>query len=67
MKRKIYAWIVTALLVLALLPDFTITANENTLRLGFPGGWLEDHPLTARELELEQDALRRIGIKLKIR
>ncbi len=51
---------------LALLPDFTITARENTLKLGFPGGWLEDHPLTARELELEQEALRRIGMKLKI-
>ncbi len=51
---------------LSLMPDFTITAEENALTLGFPEGWLAEHPLTARELELEQDALAKIGMTLKI-
>ena len=51
---------------LSLMPDFTITAEENALTLGFPQDWLEQHPLTAQELELEQHALAKIGINLKI-
>jgi exopolyphosphatase/guanosine-5'-triphosphate,3'-diphosphate pyrophosphatase len=51
---------------LALLPDFKIQAKENALNLAFPEGWLQEHPLTARELELEQELLGKLGLKLKI-
>jgi len=51
---------------LALLPDFSISARENSLKLDFPEGWLEEHPLTARELELEQGVLGHLELKLKI-
>ncbi|MEZ5502898.1 MAG: Ppx/GppA phosphatase family protein [Halioglobus sp.] len=48
------------------LPDFSILPSENALTLDFPAGWLADHPLTARELEAEQGALRKAGLKLTI-
>ncbi len=48
------------------LPDFNISAGENTLSLAFPEGWLEEHPLTAQELTLEQGHLAKLGIELQI-
>jgi exopolyphosphatase/guanosine-5'-triphosphate,3'-diphosphate pyrophosphatase len=51
---------------LALLPDFSISAGDHLLELVFPDGWVEEHPLTARELELEQETLAKLDIKLKI-
>jgi exopolyphosphatase / guanosine-5'-triphosphate,3'-diphosphate pyrophosphatase len=38
-----------------------------TLSLAFPAGWLDAHPLSARELEVELDQLGRAGIELDIR
>lgn len=49
------------------LPDFAIHAKPQSLRLDFPAGWLDQHPLTARELQLEQAVLARQGLTLKIR
>ncbi|MEH6581768.1 MAG: exopolyphosphatase [Halioglobus sp.] len=46
------------------LPEFTIQASQDSLLLGFPDNWLEEHPLTASELESEQDQLKKIGMKL---
>jgi exopolyphosphatase/guanosine-5'-triphosphate,3'-diphosphate pyrophosphatase len=51
---------------LELLPEFTITASEQSLGLGFPDGWLEQHPLTASELKQEQIMLKRIGLTLQL-
>lgn len=51
---------------LELLPEFTITASEQSLSLNFPDGWLEQHPLTASELEQEQKALKKIGLTLQL-
>jgi exopolyphosphatase/guanosine-5'-triphosphate,3'-diphosphate pyrophosphatase len=48
------------------LPNFTITAREKSLSLAFPARWLQDHPLTAGELEAEQAVLGKVGLKLKI-
>jgi exopolyphosphatase/guanosine-5'-triphosphate,3'-diphosphate pyrophosphatase len=48
------------------LPNFTITAREKSLSLAFPARWLQDHPLTAGELETEQGVLGKVGLKLKI-
>lgn len=52
--------------VLEQLPDFSIVADERALTLGFPEGWLEDHPLTERELQSEKQVLGKAGLKLKI-
>lgn len=51
---------------LAQLPDFSILASEHSLTLGFPEGWLEEHPLTAWELAEEQAVLKNIGVALAI-
>ncbi|HEY6131965.1 MAG TPA: Ppx/GppA phosphatase family protein [Halioglobus sp.] len=48
------------------MPDFSIIAREKSLTLNFPRGWLEDHPLTARELENEKLVLGKVGLKLSI-
>lgn len=48
------------------LPDFTIVAREKSLSLTFPERWLQDHPLTAGELEAEKGVLGKVGLKLKI-
>jgi len=51
---------------LAQLPEFSIQASADSLALGFPTGWLEQHPLTARELAVEQDILTKIGLTLAV-
>ena len=51
---------------LELLPNFTVVAREKSLSLAFPARWLQDHPLTAGELETEQAVLGKVGLKLKI-
>ena len=48
------------------LPDFIISADEDSLSLGFPQGWLEAHPLTAQELANERQLLARMGMQLGI-
>ncbi len=49
---------------LAELPDFGVTADDSSLALGFPEGWLEEHPLTLSELEQEKAYLGRLEIAL---
>lgn len=48
------------------LPEFSIRTGKRSLKLTFPEGWLEQHPLTAWEMEQEQAVLEKLGIKLKI-
>ncbi|RLA49520.1 MAG: Ppx/GppA family phosphatase [Gammaproteobacteria bacterium] len=48
------------------LPEFSILASEQSLTLDFPEGWLQEHPLTARELLEEQSVLAKIGVELAI-
>ena len=48
------------------LPDFAIGASHQALRLEFPQGWLEDHPLTAQDLVAEQNLLGKLGLELTI-
>jgi exopolyphosphatase/guanosine-5'-triphosphate,3'-diphosphate pyrophosphatase len=48
------------------LPDFSIQASKKSLTLDFPRGWLQEHPLTARQLEGEQEILRKVGLELRI-
>jgi len=46
------------------MPEFTIAASERSISLGFPANWLEQHPLTASELEQEQRMLAKMGMSL---
>lgn len=48
------------------LPDFSIDAGEHSLRLEFPAGWLERHPLTGQELDREQRVFRKLDLALTI-
>ncbi len=47
------------------LPDFTVSAEENSLALAFPEGWMDAHPLTVSELEQEQGHLKKLGMDLR--
>ena len=47
-------------------PGIVAEAGPGTLRLVFPPGWLEAHPLTLAELGHEADYLSVAGIKLRI-
>jgi exopolyphosphatase / guanosine-5'-triphosphate,3'-diphosphate pyrophosphatase len=46
------------------LPDFTIQTGMNSLTLNFPENWLEQHPLTNRELAQEKQLLAKIDLQL---
>lgn len=48
------------------LPAIELRAKGRTLELGFPKRWLEEHPLTAADLEREVDYLKMVGFKLKV-
>jgi exopolyphosphatase/guanosine-5'-triphosphate,3'-diphosphate pyrophosphatase len=48
------------------LPEFTIQASPDSMDLGFPEGWLDEHPLTASELEREQNQLKKINMTLGV-
>ncbi len=48
------------------LPRIVLTAKGKSLEMKFPGGWLDDHPLTATDLGHEAEYLRSIGFRLKI-
>tara|TARA_R110002072_G_scaffold59968_10_gene152450 strand:+ start:321 stop:1841 length:1521 start_codon:yes stop_codon:yes gene_type:complete len=47
-------------------PDFSVRAEPQSLRLDFPAGWLDEHPLTAQELQDERGALANLGLELEI-
>jgi exopolyphosphatase/guanosine-5'-triphosphate,3'-diphosphate pyrophosphatase len=49
------------------LPEFTIAVKARRITLDFPGGWLKDHPLTASELEMEQDLFGALQLELRLR
>jgi exopolyphosphatase/guanosine-5'-triphosphate,3'-diphosphate pyrophosphatase len=48
------------------MPEFTIAASEQSITLGFPEDWLEQHPLTASELAQEQKVLAKMEMNLKV-
>ena len=47
------------------MPEMAVEANDNQLRLRFPEGWLDAHPLTQADLESEAEYLKAIDFKLK--
>ncbi len=48
-------------------PPVTLSAEHTTLRLRFPRGWLEEHPLTYADLEQEAAYVKTAGYKLKFK
>jgi exopolyphosphatase/guanosine-5'-triphosphate,3'-diphosphate pyrophosphatase len=46
-------------------PRIQLAAGRRSLDLAFPKDWLEEHPLTAADLELEADYLKAVDFKLK--
>jgi len=49
----------------AVVPAIQVRAREGRIRLRFPDGWLDEHPLTRADLEDESALLERIGIELR--
>ncbi len=48
-------------------PEVSLKWVDNTLRLGFPAGWLAGHSLTTADLEQEAEYLRSVGYRLKFK
>ena len=49
------------------VPELTLLANKSDLALGFPAGFLDEHPLTRADLEEEAEQLRAAGVTLTVR
>ncbi|HEX7035012.1 MAG TPA: Ppx/GppA phosphatase family protein [Pseudomonadales bacterium] len=47
-------------------PELEVRTGRDGLTIAFPSGWLDAHPLSARELEIEVAQLARAGIGLRI-
>jgi len=48
-------------------PEVSLKAEPKTLRLSFPPGWLDGHPLTSADLAQEADYVKAVGYKLRFR
>jgi exopolyphosphatase/guanosine-5'-triphosphate,3'-diphosphate pyrophosphatase len=48
------------------LPSIGLTTGKDSLELNFPQQWLDDNPLTAADLEQEENWLRARGFALKL-
>jgi exopolyphosphatase/guanosine-5'-triphosphate,3'-diphosphate pyrophosphatase len=48
------------------LPDIGLTARSNALEVRFPPNWLDDHPLTAADLQTEVALLKSVGFRLRV-
>jgi len=46
--------------------DIRVTATTESIKLIFPDGWIEEHPLTTADLNAEKKNLAAVDIKLKI-
>lgn len=47
------------------LPPLSLLVNRQWLELRFPGGWLDEHPLTRADLDVEARCLRKAGFRLE--
>jgi exopolyphosphatase/guanosine-5'-triphosphate,3'-diphosphate pyrophosphatase len=47
------------------LPQIVLKARGRSLEIGFPNGWLAEHPLTAADLEQECEYLQAAGFRLR--
>ena len=49
------------------LPELALRATKNELTLGFPNGFLDEHPLTRADLEEETELLKAVSVTLVVR
>jgi exopolyphosphatase / guanosine-5'-triphosphate,3'-diphosphate pyrophosphatase len=47
--------------------DLRLKIGEDSLKLIFPDGWLDDHPLNYADLTAEKSYLKDAGFKLKFK
>jgi len=47
------------------LPPLQLRADGQQLELRFPPGWLEEHPLTRADLEVEAEYLNQADFRLE--
>jgi exopolyphosphatase/guanosine-5'-triphosphate,3'-diphosphate pyrophosphatase len=48
------------------LPDIQLAPRKDALEMRFPAGWLDDHPLTVADLQLEIESLKTVGFRLRV-
>ncbi len=48
------------------LPEISLRAKARTIEVGFPPGWLDDHPLTVADLEQEVTYLQAAGMRMRV-
>jgi exopolyphosphatase/guanosine-5'-triphosphate,3'-diphosphate pyrophosphatase len=48
------------------LPELKLTARADALEIRFPPGWLDDHPLTVADLQVEIENLKGVGFRLRV-
>jgi exopolyphosphatase/guanosine-5'-triphosphate,3'-diphosphate pyrophosphatase len=48
------------------LPQIALDADEHSLQVRFPAGWLAAQPLTQADLEQEAETLRAAGFRLRV-
>jgi exopolyphosphatase/guanosine-5'-triphosphate,3'-diphosphate pyrophosphatase len=48
------------------LPDIRLAARADSLEMRFPPDWLDDHPLTVADLQLEIEILKDVGFRLRV-
>jgi exopolyphosphatase / guanosine-5'-triphosphate,3'-diphosphate pyrophosphatase len=48
------------------LPAIKLVARADSLEMRFPARWLEDHPLTVADLQLEIENLKTVGFRLRV-
>ena len=48
------------------LPLFKVVADKNKLTVGFPEGWLEEHPLASADLAEETSLLKKVDFQLSV-
>jgi exopolyphosphatase/guanosine-5'-triphosphate,3'-diphosphate pyrophosphatase len=48
------------------LPKLELQAKGRSLEIAFPKGWLDAHPLTAADLEIEIEYLKAAGYRLRV-
>ncbi len=75
-RLRVFARRIAALLRLAVLlrrarrsetlPPMRLQAQDDRLHLTLPSAWLEAHPLTVTDLDLERGLLAELGLKLEL-
>jgi len=48
------------------LPPIKLIPRQDALEMRFPPGWLDDHPLTVADFQLEVENLKSVGFRLRV-